>query len=87
LNKQLDPEDKHHILRLHYVFSHKHHLCLVFELLSYNLYDLIGHNQYRGFAAEKVRAFAVQILDTLCLLKDAKIIHCDLKPENILLEK
>ncbi|CEP13096.1 hypothetical protein [Parasitella parasitica] len=85
LNKQLDPEDKHHIIRLHHRFSHKHHLCLVFELLSYNLYDLIGHNRYKGFAPEKVRAFAVQILDTLCLLKEAKIIHCDLKPENILL--
>ncbi|KAI8973739.1 kinase-like domain-containing protein [Mycotypha africana] len=85
LNKQLDPNDEHHILRLHHVFSHKNHLCLVFELLSYNLYDLIGHNRYRGFPVEKVRAFAVQILDTLCLLKKAKIIHCDLKPENILL--
>ncbi|KAI9482659.1 MAG: kinase-like domain-containing protein [Benjaminiella poitrasii] len=85
LNRQLDPDDKHHILRLHHVFSHKQHLCLVFELLSYNLYDLIGHNHYRGFSIEKVRAFAVQILDTLSLLKEAKIIHCDLKPENILL--
>ncbi|OBZ88315.1 Serine/threonine-protein kinase ppk15 [Choanephora cucurbitarum] len=85
LNTIMDPEDKHHILRLHYVFSHKNHLCLVFELLSYNLYDFIGHNRYRGFPPEKVRAFAVQILDTLCLLKEAKIIHCDLKPENILL--
>ncbi|KAG1374405.1 hypothetical protein G6F60_009529 [Rhizopus arrhizus] len=85
LNKQWDPEDKHHILRLHHIFSHKQHLCLVFELLSYNLYDLIGHNRYRGFPADKVRAFAVQILDTLALLKEAKIIHCDLKPENILL--
>ncbi|RCH99151.1 dual specificity protein kinase yak1 [Rhizopus azygosporus] len=85
LNQQWDPEDKHHILRLHHVFSHKQHLCLVFELLSYNLYDLIGHNRYRGFPPEKVRAFAAQILDTLALLKEAKIIHCDLKPENILL--
>ncbi|KAI9366533.1 kinase-like domain-containing protein [Pilaira anomala] len=84
--KKLDPEDKHHILRLHHVFHHKNHLCLVFELLSYNLYDLIGHNRYKGFSPDKVRAFAVQILDTLSLLKEAKIIHCDLKPENILLE-
>ncbi|RCH86407.1 dual specificity protein kinase yak1 [Rhizopus stolonifer] len=85
LNKQWDPEDKHHILRIHHIFSHKQHLCLVFELLSYNLYDLMTHNHYRGFSPEKVRAFAVQILDTLGLLKEAKIIHCDLKPENILL--
>jgi serine/threonine protein kinase len=87
LNKQLDPDDNHHIIRLFHVFNHKHHLCLVFELLSYNLYDLIGHNGYKGFPPETVRAFAVQILDTLSLLKDVKIIHCDLKPENILLER
>ncbi|KAI8889510.1 kinase-like protein [Backusella circina FSU 941] len=86
INKQLDPDDKHHILRLHHVFNHQNHLCLVFELLSYNLYDLISHNHFNGFAPEKVRSFSVQILDALCLLKEAKIIHCDLKPENILLE-
>jgi dual specificity protein kinase YAK1 len=27
----------------------------------------------------------VQILDALCVLREASIIHCDLKPENILL--
>ncbi|KAI8985048.1 kinase-like domain-containing protein [Pilobolus umbonatus] len=85
LNAVVDPDDKHHILRLHYVFQHKLHLCLVFELLSYNLYSLIKRNEYKGFSLEKIRAFAVQILDTLCILKEAKIIHCDLKPENILL--
>ncbi|CEI94957.1 Putative Dual-specificity tyrosine-(Y)-phosphorylation regulated kinase [Rhizopus microsporus] len=31
LNQQWDPEDKHHILRLHHVFSHKQHLCLRFS--------------------------------------------------------
>ncbi|KAI9259303.1 kinase-like domain-containing protein [Sporodiniella umbellata] len=85
LNQQWDPEDKHHILRLKHVFSHQHHLCLVFELLSYNLYDLMSHNRFHGFPTEKVRAFAVQLLDALTLLKEAKMIHCDLKPENILL--
>ncbi|GAN10223.1 kinase-like protein [Mucor ambiguus] len=61
LNKQLDPDDKHHILRLHHIFSHKHHLCLVFELLSYNLYDLIGHNRYKGFAPEK--SLTIKVID------------------------
>ena len=29
---------------------------------------------------------AVQILDALVVLRDARIIHCDLKPENVLVQ-
>jgi serine/threonine protein kinase len=57
----------------------------VFELLSVNLYELIKQNQYRGLGLNLVRVFAGQLLDAMCVLKDARIIHCDLKPENILL--
>lgn len=33
-----------------------------------------------------MRVFTEQLLDALCVLKDARLIHCDLKPENILLK-
>ena len=58
---------------------------MVFELLSVNLYDLMKQNGYRGLSWSLLRLFLKQLLDSLCVLKDAKIIHCDLKPENILL--
>ena len=45
LNSQYDPDDRHHMLRLLDHFTYKHHLCLVFELLSVNLYELIKQNQ------------------------------------------
>ncbi|KAK9454118.1 kinase-like domain-containing protein [Dipodascopsis uninucleata] len=86
LNSIVDKDDQHHILRLRDKFKHKEHLCLVFELLSSNLYDLIKQNQFRGLSTNLVRVFAQQLLDALCVLKDAKLIHCDLKPENILLK-
>jgi serine/threonine protein kinase len=35
---------------------------------------------------KSIRHIAVQILNTLKLLKSYSIIHCDLKPENILIE-
>ncbi|ODV84001.1 hypothetical protein CANARDRAFT_236831 [[Candida] arabinofermentans NRRL YB-2248] len=85
LNKKVDPNDEHHFLRMYDKFIHKNHLCLVFELLSSNLYDLIRQNQFHGLTIKLIKKFSIQLLDSLCILKDAKIIHCDLKPENILL--
>lgn len=86
LNNRVDKNDEHNLLRLKDRFMHKNHLCLVFELLSSNLYELIKRNQFRGLSTSLVRVFAQQLLESLKLLKDVGIIHCDLKPENILLK-
>jgi dual specificity protein kinase YAK1 len=86
LNTNWDPKDEHHILRLHDTFIHAKHLCLVFELLSSNLYELIRQNSFRGLSTSLVRVFTAQLLDALTVLNEARIIHCDLKPENILLK-
>jgi dual specificity protein kinase YAK1 len=83
----MDKNDDHHLLRLKDTFIHRQHLCLVFELLSVNLYELIKQNQFRGLSTTLVRVFAQQLLNGLELLGKAKLIHCDLKPENILLKK
>jgi len=74
------------MLRLKDTFIHHSHLCLVFELLSNNLYELIKQNSFRGLSTSLVRVFTAQLLDALSVLNEAKIIHCDLKPENILLK-
>ncbi|KAJ6587108.1 kinase-like domain-containing protein [Mycena vulgaris] len=86
LNKNSDPNDQHHILRLRDSFIHKSHLCLVFELLSSNLYELIKQNQFQGLSTQLVKVFMAQLLDAMTILKEARLIHCDLKPENILLK-
>ncbi|KAF9277935.1 Homeodomain-interacting protein kinase 3 [Mortierella alpina] len=86
LNERYDMDDRHHILRLQDTFIHRRHLCLVFELLSVNLYELIKQNQFRGLSMSLVRVFTAQLLDALCVLNEARIIHCDLKPENVLLK-
>ncbi|KAH7888491.1 kinase-like domain-containing protein [Phlebopus sp. FC_14] len=86
LNNQCDPTDEHHILRLRDSFIHRNHLCLVFELLSSNLYELIKQNQFQGLSTQLVKVFTAQLLDALTVLKEARLIHCDLKPENILLK-
>lgn len=85
LNRKFDPEDKHHIVRIYDYFVFQRHLCIAFELLATNLYELVKLNQFRGLSLSIVQLFSRQILRGLALMKDAGIIHCDLKPENILL--
>jgi dual specificity tyrosine-phosphorylation-regulated kinase 2/3/4 len=67
-------------------FVFRCHLCIVFELLSFSLFDLLKANSFKGFSSTLVRRFAVQMLTALQRLKSSRLIHCDLKPENLLLK-
>jgi dual specificity tyrosine-phosphorylation-regulated kinase 1 len=60
----------------------RNHLCLVFEVLSLNLYDLLKNTNFHGVSLNLVRKFTQQILTALYFLHEVKIIHCDLKPES-----
>ena len=86
LNQRLD-KDNEQLTRLKDMFSYRQHMCLVFELLSISLYELIKQNKFRGLGTRLIRVFAQQLLDGLSLLNNLRLIHCDLKPENILLKK
>lgn len=66
-------------------FMWNKHLCIVFELLSCNLYDLLKNTRFFGVSLKLTKKIAVQILEALAFLSKLRIIHCDLKPENILL--
>lgn len=82
-----DADDQHNIVRLITHFLYRNHQCLVFEMLSLNLYELLKNTQFGGVSLNLIRKFAKQVLKSLTFLsrKDVDIIHCDLKPENILL--
>jgi hypothetical protein len=62
-------------------FYFRGHLCIVTELLSINLYELIKANQFAGFSTVLIRRFTVQMLASLQLMRSHRIVHCDLKPE------
>ncbi|BGP38563.1 serine/threonine protein kinase, CMGC, dual-specificity [Rhodotorula kratochvilovae] len=81
-----DPDEKHFVIRMVESFTFRGHLCIVTELLSINLYELVKANSFAGFSTTLIRRFAVQILHSLSLLRHHGVIHCDLKPENILLK-
>lgn len=87
LYRRVPRDQRHSLLTLHDTFDHKNHLCLVLELLSVNLYELLGQNGFRGLPLPLVQTISKQLLETLVLLRSAKIIHCDIKPENILLKE
>ena len=72
-------------LKRHFMF--RGHLCLVFELLSYNLYELLRNTNFHGVSLNLTRKFSQQLCTALLYLSspDIRIIHSDLKPENILL--
>lgn len=74
-------------MRLKDHFKFRNHLCLVFELLSYNLYDLLRNTHFHGVSLNLIRKFAHQILTAMLFMATPEIdvVHCDLKPENILL--
>ena len=58
----------------------RNHLCLVFEMLSYNLYDLLRNTNFRGVSLNLTRKFAQQMCTALLFLAtpELSIIHCDL---------
>lgn len=83
--KRKDKDGTHNIIQMLEHFYFRNHLCIAFELLGINLYEMIKKNQFQGFSLTLVRKFAISLLHCLRLLYREKIIHCDLKPENILL--
>ena len=78
--------DKTRLVNLHDHFIFRNHLCIGFELMSINLFELLKENRFHGLSFSLIRVILRQLLDGLIVLSRSGIIHCDLKPENILLK-
>ena len=85
--KRLDPTDSVNIIHILDCFVFRNHVCITFDLLSLNLYEILKRRQFIGFKMNLVRKFVHSILICLDFLSRSRIIHCDLKPENILLKQ
>jgi len=84
--KEHDQDDSANFVQMKDNFYFRSHLCIVFELLSINLYEFIKNNNFQGVSLPLIRRFAIQLLNSLRFLRKQRIVHCDLKPENILLK-
>jgi len=82
-----DSDDMLNVIHLldHFVF--RSHVCITFELLGLNLYQVLKRGQLRGLPTSTVRKIAYCVLQCLNALYRLRIIHCDLKPENIILKQ
>ncbi|UJR20329.1 hypothetical protein I4U23_023460 [Adineta vaga] len=85
--KALDSDNSLNLVHIKEHFYFRSHLCITFEILGINLYELIRKNNYQGFSIHLVRRFANSLLQCLRITFREKIIHCDLKPENIILRQ
>ncbi|XP_058883549.1 dual specificity tyrosine-phosphorylation-regulated kinase 4-like isoform X4 [Acipenser ruthenus] len=83
--RRKDKENSHNVIHMKEYFHFRNHLCISFELLGLNLYELIKKNNFQGFSLPLIRRFTCSLLKCLQMLHRENIIHCDLKPENILL--
>jgi dual specificity tyrosine-phosphorylation-regulated kinase 1 len=83
-----DPSDARGVVRLKRNFVEQGRWqCLVFEHLSYSLFDLLRNTSFQGVSLQLVRKLAVQVLDAMDFLRTLSppVIHADIKPENVLL--
>ncbi|KAJ8020799.1 Dual specificity tyrosine-phosphorylation-regulated kinase 4 [Holothuria leucospilota] len=85
--RRKDRDNSNNVIHMREYFYFRNHLCITFELLGMNLYELIKKNNFQGFSVALIRRFAYLLLLSLRMLQREKIIHCDLKPENILLKQ
>ncbi|KAF4022889.1 hypothetical protein G4228_014814 [Cervus hanglu yarkandensis] len=83
--RRKDKDNTYNVVHMKDFFYFRNHLCITFELLGINLYELMKNNSFQGFSLTIVRRFTLSVLKCLQMLYMEKIIHCDLKPENIVL--
>jgi dual specificity protein kinase YAK1 len=88
LNKKfsINNYNNFHIITVYDYFFFQEHLCIVFELLNENLYQLLQHNHLQGISLNSINFIIKQILEAVEQVHRMGIIHCDIKPENILLK-
>lgn len=74
------------ILKYYDHFHFRGHMCIVSELLSTDLFNILQLSDFRGFKISFLRSLSREILKGLDFIHKNNILHCDIKPENIMIK-
>lgn len=84
---RLNKAEVRHVVRAYDFFIFRSHICITFEILSKNLYEIVEQNNFKPLPPKLIRLYSLQILSALDQTHRLGVVHCDLKPENVLLVK
>uniref|UniRef100_H3DKF1 Protein kinase domain-containing protein n=1 Tax=Tetraodon nigroviridis TaxID=99883 RepID=H3DKF1_TETNG len=74
-----------HFVKLLDHFQHNGQLCLVYEMLSLDFFNVLKLRKWKPLSLSKIRPIAKQLFMALSDLKRLGILHTDLKPDNVML--
>lgn len=80
--------NKYHVpnvVRAYDYFVFRSHICVTFEILGKNLYEVSQSMCFHPLPTRLVKQYAIQMMTALKHCHEAGIVHCDVKPENILI--
>lgn len=83
---RLNKSNTRNVVRAYDFFIFRSHICITYEVLGKNLYELSQANNFRALNVHIVKGYARQILEALENCQTLGIVHCDIKPENILIQ-
>lgn len=67
--KKLDKDDKYHVVKMKEAFLFRNHICITFEMLNINLYQMLKVCKFKGFEINVVKNISLQIILALRLLR------------------
>lgn len=79
-----DP-DRYNFVKFFEQFEFGGFSCLVFEMLDFDLYDLMKERRMTPLSPAEIRPIAQQLFVALGRLSNLGILHTDIKPNNIML--
>ena len=86
LLSRLNKHNAKNVVQAYDFFMFRGHICITYELLQQNLYQIIEMNNKRPLQMSTVKKYAKEMLMGIYCCHKLNVIHCDLKPENVLLD-